>query len=509
MKQFVCVLIWSFLLLNIGIGYAQLSPNAVGFQVTYDPATTRYTAWVVPQYNLPNANNPDTLEKGGTAQFTLKVPTAFVISDIVSIRGSWTTDFLKLGPGNPGQNWDGFGLDPTVNYYVIGKAPVETNYGRFVSGTPVALFTFKGNGCFGPISPLEPGSPFIAAAYQRYSLNVGNSFYSNSGQPTSGNQNPLEQFQTLVGPPAQCSALLANPDSQTLTAGTSITIPILANDTRNGQPLSATSVTVTIGPPSSGTATVNADGTVNYVAAAGFSGPASFTYTICDGAQPTLCSSALVSLTVISATPPSADLLITKQASQSVTTLNGTVSFTVTVQNLGPGNALGVVVTDSLTRNNSVVLLTTPTASQGSFDATTGLWTVGNLASGGVATLVLTVRVQSEGVLVNVANVSATGSQEVNLSNNTASACTSVPIRLCADNIVVANVPSGYQDVRWFLNGNLVATGNSLSLTQAGVYTITSASGACPIGGCCPIIVENGDCCPPPKCVPFLVTRSR
>ncbi|MBD2705337.1 DUF11 domain-containing protein [Spirosoma sp. BT702] len=511
MKRLVITLIWLFLLLDIGISYAQLSPYAVGFQVTYDQVTSRYTAWVVPQYNLPNENNADTLEQGVTAQFTLKVPASFVISDITDVNGIWEKAPLKLGPGNAGQVWSGLGLDPTINYYVIGKVPSPTNYGRFVSGTPVALFTFKGNGCFGPVSPLEPGNLFIAVANQQYSFNVANSFYSTSGQPQTqnGNQNPLEQFQLLVGPSAQCSTLLANPDSQTLTAGTSVTIPVLANDTRNAQPVSATSVILTVGTPNSGTATTNPDGTLNYVPVAGFSGPVVFSYTICDQTQTAVCSSAQISLTVLGGSTPSTDLLITKHSSQSVTAIGSSVSFSLTVQNLGPGNAIGVFVTDTLTRNNSVVLLGTPTSSQGSFDPATGLWTVGDLAPGATATLVLTVRVQTEGVLVNTAEVSATGSQELNIANNTASACTSVPIRLCADNTVVANVPSSYQDVRWFRDGNLVGTGNSFSLSQAGVYTVTSSSGACPIGGCCPIIVEAGDCCPPPKCVPFIVSRTK
>lgn len=211
MKRYVSVLIWSYLLLNAWMSYAQLSSNAVGFQVTYDQASGRYTAWVVPQYSLPNANNSGTTERGGTAQFTLKVPASFVIQDITDVRGAWDKSPLRLGPGNAGQDWSGSGLDPAVNYYVIGKSPSETNYGPFVSGTPVALFTFRGNGCFGPISPLEPGSPFIAQADQRFSLNVANSFYTVSGQPPGGNQNPLEQFQSLVGPPAQCATVTTNP----------------------------------------------------------------------------------------------------------------------------------------------------------------------------------------------------------------------------------------------------------------------------------------------------------
>lgn len=509
MNRFVSLLLWCCSLLSAWAGYAQQSSNVVDYQVTYDLATSRYTAWVVPRYSVPNSTNTGTTERGGTAQFTIKVPASFVISNITDVRGTWDKSPLRLGPGNPGQDWSGTGLDPNVNYYVIGKSPSETNYGPFVNGTPVALFTFQGNGCFGPISPLEPGNPFIAAADQRFALNVANSFYSVSGQPPGGNQNPLEQFRTVAGPPAQCSTLVANPDSQTLIAGASITIPVLANDTNNGQPASVTSLIVTVNTPNSGTATVNANGTLNYVAAPGFSGPVSFTYTICDQLQPTVCSSAVVSLTVLSATPQPADLLITKQVSQSLVAVGSSLSFTLTVQNLGPGGAVGVSVQDALVSSSSALLQGTPTPSRGSFDATSGIWTVGNLGAGETATLVLTLIVQREGVLTNTASVTATGSQDPNAANNTASSCASVPVRLCTGEEFIASVPNTYQNVQWYRNGVLFTTGSTATITEIGVYTVTSTNGTCPISGCCPIIVESANCCPADLCVPLVIRKTR
>ena len=95
------------------------------------------------------------------------------------------------------------------------------------------------------------------------------------------------------------TVLTANPDSQTLTAGLPTTIPVLANDFNNGQPASTTSVTLSIStPPASGTATLNPNGTIGFIPAPGFTGPISFTYTICSISQPTVCASAPVSLTV-------------------------------------------------------------------------------------------------------------------------------------------------------------------------------------------------------------------
>ncbi len=569
------------------------------FLLTYDANATLYTAWVVPRYNVPNANNAGQVEKGGTAQFTLKVPATFTISAIMDVVGTWEKTPLRLGPGNPGQDWSGSGLDPAVNYYVIGKSPAEASYGNFTSGTPVKLFTFKGNGCLGPLGVLEPGNTFIAEADRRYSLNVANSFYSLSATPPGGNQTPLEQFKTATGNPAQCASLVANPDALTLTAGIASIIPVLANDFNNGQPASTTSVTVTVTQPANGTATVNPDGTISFTPATGFTGPISFTYTICDLVQTSVCASAAVSLTVnpapavltanpdsqtltagvaaiipvlandfnngqpasttsvtvtvtqpttgtatvnpdgtISFTPApgftgpvsftyticdlvqtsvcasaavsltvqalpnqSADLLITKKVSQSGSVVGDVVSFTITVQNMGPGSAAGVTVLDTLLRNSTVQLQGTPTPSKGSFNSATGLWTVGDLTANETVTFVLSVRLLSEGVLVNVASVTATGSQDPNEANNLASACTSVPYVLCSGESLTVSVPREYLNVLWYRNGGStpVFTGNTVTIDLPGTYTVSSSNGSCPIAGCCPA----------DACVPFVIKKTK
>jgi hypothetical protein len=282
MRRLRLLSIFSVLLFFSGVAKGQTtSTNRVDYQITYNAGTDRYTAWVVPAYNVPNTNNPSSLsfEYGGTAQFTIKSPASFSVSDIQDVNGTWEKAPLRLGPGNPGQTWTG--LDPVFNYYVIGKSSTETNYGVFRNGTPVALFTFRGNGCFGPVSPLPPSDPFIAAARSTASLNVANSFYSRSGQGSGGNVVPLEQFRNLINPPADCRPIGAVADSGTLLVGTPITVPILVNDTNKGAPASTTNVSISIpNPPASGTAVVNPNGTVTYTPPPTFTGVVSFTYTI-------------------------------------------------------------------------------------------------------------------------------------------------------------------------------------------------------------------------------------
>ena len=298
--SFLGICLMLFLLASITIK-AQISSNTVKYQITYNPTNQVYTAWVMPDYNVPNANNLELTEFGGTAQFSIVVPKDFVITNITDIKGVWTkttdSDFRKLGPGQPGQTW--IGLDPTLNYYLIGKAPNETNYGTFASGVPVALFSFTGNSCFGVVKALSANDPFIAAADLAYSLNAGNSFYSRSGQPSGGNQKPLEQFLATTGISANCLPPQGNADNASTAAGISTTITVLANDKANdGTQASLTNVTTPIVTtlPTKGTAIVNPDGTIKYIPNLGTFGTDIFIYTICDKINTITCDTAKVTI---------------------------------------------------------------------------------------------------------------------------------------------------------------------------------------------------------------------
>ena len=181
-----------------------VSSNTIKYQLTYNPGNSRYTVWVVPDYATPNANNPLSSEFGATAQVTIKVPIDFNILNITDINGSWEKSPLKLGDPTTQPAFSSQAYDKSYRYYTVGKSSNETNYGLFVAGTPVPLFSFTGNFCAGAISLLGPGDPYITAARNAYNLNVRNSFYSRSGQPAGGNIQPREQFIDVFGPAASC-----------------------------------------------------------------------------------------------------------------------------------------------------------------------------------------------------------------------------------------------------------------------------------------------------------------
>lgn len=96
------------------------------------------------------------------------------------------------------------------------------------------------------------------------------------------------------------SCIRANPNNLgTLIRGSSITFPILSNDTLNGVVPTATQLNITISSaPTKGTATLNANGTLTYVAGTTQSGTETLIYQICDKANPTVCDTALVTLKI-------------------------------------------------------------------------------------------------------------------------------------------------------------------------------------------------------------------
>lgn len=103
---------------------------------------------------------------------------------------------------------------------------------------------------------------------------------------------------TSTTPMDVAPAPVAADDTATTAQGTPVTIPALAND-------SGVNITITsVGASAHGTATINPDGTLEFAPTAGFSGDATFPYTITDALGRT--STATVTVTVV-ARPVAAD----------------------------------------------------------------------------------------------------------------------------------------------------------------------------------------------------------
>lgn len=91
---------------------------------------------------------------------------------------------------------------------------------------------------------------------------------------------PVTATITVAAP----NAIVPAPDTYTTPFNAPLTVPapgLLANDTGGSGPLTAASAAPPLG--TQGTVVVNADGSFTFTPVAGFSGPASFTYTATDG----------------------------------------------------------------------------------------------------------------------------------------------------------------------------------------------------------------------------------
>ena len=105
-----------------------------------------------------------------------------------------------------------------------------------------------------------------------------------------------------------------------------------------------------------------------------------------------------------------ANLSLTKTVDDSTPNLGGTVNFNITVTNAGPDAATGVTVSDLLPTGLTFL---SATAGQ-QYDAATGIWDIGNIASGGSTSLSIEARVDTIGTKTNVAQVATSDQTDPN-----------------------------------------------------------------------------------------------
>src|SRR5262249_10304735 len=144
--------------------------------------------------------------------------------------------------------------------------------------------------------------------------------------------------------------------------------------------------------PSGALVTVNPDGSFSYDPnhvfdnlAPGTTGTDSFTYAVTDPQGMVSTATA-----VITVTPPVADLRIVKTVSNPTPNVGDTITFTVTLTDLGPDKATGVQVSDLLPAGLTFV---SSAPSQGTYNGTTGVWNVGTVTTTTAQTLQIMAKV--------------------------------------------------------------------------------------------------------------------
>lgn len=119
-----------------------------------------------------------------------------------------------------------------------------------------------------------------------------------------------------------------------------------------------------------------------------------------------------------SVTPQGVDLAVTKTAPYPARLEGEPLDYTVSVQNTSSTDVRGIEITDLLPPELG---FTGSTASQGSYDDVTGLWTVGTLAAGATATLTINTTVEfgtAPSTVVNTATLTASDQTDTNPAND-------------------------------------------------------------------------------------------
>jgi LPXTG-site transpeptidase (sortase) family protein len=117
-----------------------------------------------------------------------------------------------------------------------------------------------------------------------------------------------------------------------------------------------------------------------------------------------------------------ADLSVSKSIVPAIPSESGVVTYTLSVTNLGPSQATGAVLTDTLPAG---ITFQSSQVSQGTYTNTTGVWSIGTLANGSAATLNLVARVNTGTIgqtIVNTTQGLTSAIHDYDLTNNTSNA---------------------------------------------------------------------------------------
>ncbi len=222
------------------------------------------------------------------------------------------------------------------------------------------------------------------------------------------------------------------------------------------------------------------------------------------------------------------DITVDHTVDNPTPTIGSTVTFTIVVSNLDGDTAKNVILTDSLspclTDITNLSLGSTYSAATGSatYNATTHAitWLLEDLDTTEVTTtLTFDATVACEGVsfskaeittpLVDANDSDATPSNYNYGEDDIATACISVPIKICVTNkdTIELTAPTGATDVYWYRvydadgSGGLSvgdtvpyptsASTSTIDITMAGTYYFESTYEGCDAGLCCPFVVEE------------------
>nr|WP_319372643.1 carboxypeptidase regulatory-like domain-containing protein [uncultured Methanobacterium sp.] len=149
---------------------------------------------------------------------------------------------------------------------------------------------------------------------------------------------------------------------------------------------------------------------------------------------------------------PASDLTITKTVNNPTPQYLETITYTITIHNNGPDNATGVTSTDTLPTGLQYI----SDDSNGAYNTSKGIWTIGTLTNGATTILHILAQVMvSNTQITNIATVNGTNYDQNNTNNETNTTITIPPASDLGIAITVNNAHPKYLDfVEFTLTAN-------------------------------------------------------
>ncbi|MBC3540530.1 ice-binding family protein [Rufibacter sediminis] len=193
-------------------------------------------------------------------------------------------------------------------------------------------------------------------------------------------------------------------------------------------------------------------------------------------------------------TPGTARLSITKAVNATTVTMGDNVIYTIRVTNSGAADATNVTVEDKLPEG--LTLVPPAEADKGTYNATTGIWTIGTLPANQTATLRITARTVALGEITNIAVIENNGdTDEATICVRPARPNVVGPQEVCVGGtttFTVSNVSAGVTSLAIVAPANSGLTIEARTLTSFTVRaSATTAPGTYPITV---VAVTTGNC---------------
>ncbi|WP_461130368.1 hypothetical protein [Spirosoma aerophilum] len=188
-------------------------------------------------------------------------------------------------------------------------------------------------------------------------------------------------------------------------------------------------------------------------------------------------------------TPAPNTLTLVNLVNKSIANQGDVLTHTLVLTNTGAASVTAILVQDST--STGLQYVSNSASAPGGTTFTAGIpissWSIPSLAAGQSLSLTYQTVADSSGILYSQASV----------PGDTATACTSIPLKVCEGDTYAIQLtgPAGRSSYRWFRDGVELTdqTTRVLTVSSPGSYSLSvdDVSGKCPDFSCCPFIVEQ------------------